>query len=79
MDIQVRKQLLIEDFLKISDESVIERLEAFFRKERSKHHDDGLKPMSLVQFYGMIDSAMQDKDNGRVITHDDLKKKIKSW
>jgi predicted transcriptional regulator len=35
--------------------------------------------MSLDEFYKMIDQAKQDSENGRVIPHQDLKEKIKSW
>jgi len=43
-------------------------------KELSK-----LKPMSISDFHKMIDLAKQDHDAGRVISHEDLKKKVKTW
>ena len=79
MNIQVRKLNLIEEFLRISDESMIEKLESFIRKEKKKQYDRELKPMSLEEFHEMIDQAIQDKANGRVISQDELKKRIKSW
>ncbi|NHB68941.1 hypothetical protein [Perlabentimonas gracilis] len=79
MNIQARKLNLIEEFLRISDESIIEKLESFIRIEKKKQYDRELKPMSLNDFHEMIDQAKQDKANGRVISHEELKKRIKSW
>ncbi len=79
MNIQARKLNLIENLLKISDVSVIEKLEYFISIEKNNQYDRTLKPMSLNDFYEMIEKAKQDKIEGRVISLDDLKKKIKSW
>lgn len=43
-------------------------------KELSK-----LKPMSISNLHEMIDQAKQDHDAGRVISHEELKKKVKTW
>ncbi|HPE19312.1 MAG TPA: hypothetical protein P5200_11815 [Tenuifilaceae bacterium] len=79
MNIQVRKLNLIEEFLRISDERIIEKLESFIKIEKEKKYDRELKPMSLEEFHEMIDQAKQDKANGRIISHDELKKRVKSW
>lgn len=79
MDIQARKLNLIEEFLKISDENIIEKLEYFINIEKQKQYDKDIKPMSLDEFYDMIDQAKQDKANGRLVSHEDLKERIKSW
>jgi hypothetical protein len=79
MNIQARKLNLIEEFLRISDESIIEKLESFIRIEKKKQYDRELKPMSLNEFHEMIDQAKQDKANGRVVSQEELKKRIKSW
>ncbi|MDX9908431.1 MAG: hypothetical protein RBS23_03135 [Mariniphaga sp.] len=79
MNIQARKLNLIEEFLRISDESIIEKLESFIMTEKKKQYERDLKPMSLKEFHEMIDQAKQDKANGRVISHEELKKRVKSW
>jgi len=33
----------------------------------------------LNEFHDMIDKEKSDKENGRLISHKDLKKKVKSW
>ncbi len=79
MNIHARKLNLIEEFLRISDESIIEKLESFIKIEKKNQYDRELKPMSLKEFHEMIDQAKQDKADGRVISHEELKKRIKSW
>jgi hypothetical protein len=79
MNIQARKLILIEEFLHISDESLITKLESFIRQEKKVSHERNLKPLSLNEFHEMIDQAKRDSDAGRVISHQELKKKVKTW
>ena len=79
MNIQARKLFLIEEFLRISDEKLIAKLELFLKKEKKIIHERNLKTMSLKEFNEMIDLAKQDSDAGRVISHKDLKKKVRTW
>ena len=79
MNIQARKLVLIEEFLRISDENLITKLESFIKQEKKVSHERELKPMSLNEFHEMIDKAKRDSDAGRIITHQELKKKVKSW
>jgi len=79
MDIQARQLNLDEEFIRISDESFIEKLESLIRIEKKKQHERELKPMSLNEFHEMIDQAKDDKAKGRVVSHEDIKKKIKAW
>lgn len=79
MNIQARKLELIEEFLKISDESIIDKLESLIKTAKKKNQQREVKPMSITEFKGMIDQAKFDKEDGRVISHHDLKAKVKSW
>lgn len=79
MSIQSRKLVLIEEFLRISDESLIIKIESFIKQEKKISHERSLKPMLLSEFHEMIDQAIQDSDAGRVISQQELKKKIKTW
>jgi hypothetical protein len=78
MNIQARKLILIEEFLRISDESLITKLESFIKEEKKVAHERDLKPMSLNEFHEMIDQSKQDSEAGRVISHQELKKKVKT-
>ena len=79
MNIQARKLVLIEEFLRISDENFITKLESFIKHEKKISHELNFKPMSLNEFHEMIDQAKQDSDKGLVISHLELKKKVKTW
>lgn len=79
MNIQARKLVLIEEFLRISDESFITKLESFIKQEKKISHERNLKPMLLNEFHEMIDQAKQDSDAGRVVSHRELRKKVKKW
>lgn len=79
MNIQARKLDLIEEFLRINDEGLITKLESFIKQEKKISHERSLKPMSLNEFHETIDQAKRDSDSGRVISHLELKKKVKTW
>ena len=79
MDIHAKKLELIEEFLRISDENIIEKLESLIKLEKKKHHDKVFKPMPIKDFHEMIDQSLLDSKNGNVVSNQDLKKKIKSW
>jgi hypothetical protein len=78
MNIQARKLILIEEFLGIDDESLIAKLETFIKQEKKVSHERNLQPMSMNEFHEMIDHAKSDSDAGRVISHQELKKKVKA-
>ncbi len=79
MNIQARKLILIEEFIRITDESLITKLESVIRQKKKTVHEKNLKPMSLNEFHDMIDHARRDSDAGRVISHQELKEKVKTW
>lgn len=79
MNIQAKKLVLIEELLRISDEDLITKLELLIREEKVKLHQNDMKPMPLKDFHEMISKAKKDSDEGRVISHKELKKKINQW
>jgi hypothetical protein len=79
MTIQTRKLSLIEEFLKINDEEIISKVESLIKEEKNKKYESQQTPMSMDEFRGMIDQAKRDSEEGRVISHQDLKRKIQTW
>jgi hypothetical protein len=53
MNIQARKLILIEEFLRFNDESLITKLESFIKQEKKVSHERNLKPMSMSEFHEM--------------------------
>jgi hypothetical protein len=79
MNIQTRKLALIEEFIRISDENLLTKIESFVLREKKKSIQNELQPMSLTEFYELIDQARQDADAGRLVSHDELAEKVKGW
>ena len=79
MNIQARKLVLIEEFLRISDENLITRLESFIKQEKKISYERNLQPMSVNEFHEMIDQAKRDSEEGRVTSHQELQNKVKTW
>ena len=79
MTVEARKLHFIEEFLKITDENIITQMEAIMREEKLKHRKNTLQPMSMDEFRSMIDKAKKDADNGRVTSHESLKREVQSW
>jgi hypothetical protein len=75
MNIQARKLVLIEEFLRINDESLITKLESFLKQEKKISRERNLKPMTITEFNEMIDFAKRDSEAGQVISHEELKRK----
>ena len=79
MSLHSRKLDLIEEFIRISDESLIEKIESLIQTEKMNQADREQKPMSLETFYKLIDQSREDKVQGNVISHEDLKNRVNSW
>jgi hypothetical protein len=79
MDIEARKINLIQEFLRINSEELINKLDKFLHAEKRKIYAKELKPMSIESFEAMIDRAEDDAANGRVVEAKILKKDIAKW
>ena len=79
MNLEARKILLIQEFLRIDNEKIIGALENFFYKTQSENFEKNLKPMSLEQFYQEIDQSLEDEKNNHLMLAKDLKQKIQEW
>jgi hypothetical protein len=78
MDIQARKISLIQEFLRINSEELINKLDRFLHDEKRKIYEQELKPMSIDSFNAMIDQAEEDAANGRVIEAKNLRTDIEN-
>jgi hypothetical protein len=79
MDIQLRKINFIQEFLKLSDEKAIEKLEKLLQNEKAKLYSRQIKPYTTEQFNQMIDKAEEDSEHNRIMSSSELKNNIKSW
>lgn len=79
MNLESRKISLIQEFLRIDNEKIINALENLLHTSKSEIFESNLKPMSIVEFNLEIDNAIRDEESGRLIKANDLKNKIKKW
>ena len=79
MTVEARKLHLIEEFLKVTDENIISQMEHLLRNEKREQQENSLKPMNMNEFKHIIDKAREDVEQGRVISHENLKQEILSW
>jgi hypothetical protein len=79
MDIVARKLNFVQEFLRISDSDLIDKLEKFLRDERINRLEKEIKPMAINEFHKMIEKAEDDINNGRVVEARELLKKVEKW
>jgi hypothetical protein len=79
MDIQTKKLHFVQEFLRLRDEGLIDKLSDLLRLEKKKRIENELKPFSQKEFDDIIDSAELDVENKRVTSVTELKKEIDSW
>ena len=79
MDIQTKKLHFVQEFLRLKDEDMIDKLNKLLMAERKKKLEKELKPFSAEEFNSLIDSAESDSENGRLTSCNELKNEINSW
>ena len=79
MDIQTKKLHFVQEFLRLKDENLIDKLSDLLRIEKKKKIEKELKPFSQKEFNDLIDSAESDSENGRLTSARELRNEIDSW
>lgn len=79
MDLQTRKLLFIQEFLRVQNEDIITGLENMLKKRKAELYDENLKPMTSDKLNADIDQSLEDSANDNVISVKDLKEEIKKW
>ncbi len=79
MNLQARKLDFIQEILNITDVGLFSRLENLLKAENEKTKESEPTPMSMQEFYSMINQSLADANAGRVIDNDTLKRKVEEW
>ncbi|MEY3411809.1 MAG: hypothetical protein RIQ70_495 [Bacteroidota bacterium] len=79
MNLQTRKIHFVQEFLKLSNEQIIDKLEVLLKAEKTKLYSNNLVPLSVEELSQSIDEAENDATNKRSRNLDALKNEIKSW
>jgi hypothetical protein len=79
MDIQTRKINFVQEFLRLRNIKLIEKLEKILLEDKAKEYEANLKPMSLDNFNKMIDKSIDDAKQGKVVNAREFKESVKKW
>lgn len=79
MDIQTRKINFVQEFLRLRNIKLIEKLEKILLEDKAKDYEANLKPMSVDNFNKMIDKSIDDVNQGNVVNALELKESVKKW
>ena len=79
MDIQTRKINFIQEFLRLRNIKLIEKLEKILLEDKAREYEANLKPLNIDNFNKMIDKSIEDAKQGNVVSARDLKGSVKKW
>ena len=79
MDIRTRKINFIQEFLRLRNLKLIEKLEKILVEDKARDYETNLKPMSIDNFNKMIDKSVEDVNQGNVVSARELKESVKKW
>jgi hypothetical protein len=79
MDLQQRKIHFVQEFLRLNNEAIINKLEDILKLEKIKNYSAAAVPYTMDEFIQMIDKAEDDSKNNRVKSVHELKEDSKSW
>ncbi len=79
-DIELKKLHLIAEFLKVDSEELINEIETLLKEKRFMQLKEGFsKPLSMEALSSILDQAEEDARNGKIISSQELKKKVQEW
>ncbi len=78
MNIQARKLSFVQEFLKLNNEEAVISLEELLEQLQGETETE-MKPMSMKELNKRIDRALDDAENGRVLTLDELRNEMATW
>jgi len=79
MDLQTRKLEFIKDFLKLTSEEAVIKLERLLKKQSQSDFEPDLSPMTVEELNSRIDQSMEDSKNGRLTDSKTFKSEIDRW
>jgi len=79
MDIQTRKINFVQEFLRLRNTKLIEKLEKILLEDKAKDYEANLKPMSIDNFNKMIDKTIEDAKQGNIVNARELKESVRKW
>lgn len=78
IDIQTRKLRFMEEYIRLTDEAIIDKLAQLLREEKQKVMQAKLKSMTQEQLREKLDRSEADIAEGRLHTQDEVENYFKS-
>ena len=79
MDIQTRKINFVQEFLRLRNIKLIEKLEKILLEDKAKDYEANLKPLNLDNFNKMVDKSLDDTKQGNFVDTRELKVLVRKW
>jgi len=79
MDIQTRKINFVQEFLRLRNIKLIEKLEKILLEDKAKDYEENLRPFGLDDFNEMVDKSLDDTKQGNFVNARDLKVSVRKW
>ena len=79
LNLQEQKLRVVEDFLSITDPQMVSEIDLFIKELKNKSYQQKFSPMTIDEFYNMIDKSESDIRQGKYSTTDQLLKEIELW
>ncbi len=76
MDIQTKKIHFVQEFLALSNEAIVDKLESILRKEKLKNDTHRI---SIEQYNKELEEAEVEMNRGEYISHENFKKQMDKW
>lgn len=77
LDVQTKKLQFLEEYLRVDDISIINKLSDLLHTERAKQYKE-LAPMTVEELEEKLLRSEQDIEEGRVYTHEEVKKYVQN-
>lgn len=78
IDIQTRKLRFMEEYIRLTDETIIEKLAQLLREEKQKTMQAKLTPMTTEQLAEKLDLSEKDIREGRLHTQAEIENYFKN-
>jgi predicted transcriptional regulator len=78
IDIQTQKLRFMEEYIRLTDATIIEKLTQLLREEKQKIMQAKLKPMTAEQLTDKLDRSENDIKEGRLHTQEEVENYFKS-
>ena len=79
MDIQTRKINFVQEFLRLRNIKLIEKLEKILLEDKARDYEANLKTLNSDDFNKMMDKSLDDAKQGNLVDARELKVSVRKW